>query len=142
MNVKVCITGLCGRGVDDGDGDEDNRLRTEERLDWNPVSAMSSWYGRWPIGDRPRERIPNDWELILRFSLAGGAGDGACTDARGASGAGGETGGETGATYWAWAAGYAAMYGNSSSSTGAGVYCGCGSPGVVEYVFSYGLIWA
>ena len=87
MNVNVCNMGLGGRGVDDGV--EDSPLRTEERLDLMLSLAMSSWYGRWPIGDRPRERIPIDWELALRFNLAG---DGACTGAGGASGAGDDTG--------------------------------------------------
>jgi len=88
MNVNVCNMGLRGRGVDDGD--EDSPLKTEERLDLFPISAMSSQYGRWPIGDLPRERILND-ELALRFKLAGGGGDGAGTGA-GASGTDGDTG--------------------------------------------------
>jgi len=87
MNVNVCMTGLRGRGVDDGV--EDSLLKTEERLDLTSSLAMSSLYGRWPIGDRPRERTPTDWELALRFNLAEAAGEGA---AGGASGAGGETG--------------------------------------------------
>lgn len=83
MNVNVCKKGLGGRGVDDRD--EDNPLKTEDRLDLIPALAMSSWYGRWPIGDRSRERIPNDWDLALRFDGRAGAGDGA-------TGAGGDAG--------------------------------------------------
>lgn len=89
MNVNVCNMGLGGRGVDGRD--EDSPLKTEERLDLISSLAMSSWYGRWPIGDRPRERILGDWELALRFNVTRGAGDGACTGAGGASGAGGDT---------------------------------------------------
>jgi len=97
MNVKVGMMGLRGRGVDDGD--EEKPLKTEERLDFLAL-AMSS-YGRWPIGDRPRERVSTDWELALRFIRTGGAGNGACIGAGGASGASGAGG----ATYWSCPAG-------------------------------------
>ncbi len=90
MKVNGCkMGGVGGRGVDDGD--EDSPLKTEERLDLIPALDMSSWYGRWPIGDRPRERIFNDSELALRFSRAGGPGDGVDTGARGTSGTGSDT---------------------------------------------------
>jgi hypothetical protein len=79
--------GLRGRGVDDGD--EENPLKTEERLDFLAL-AMSSC-GRWPIGERPRERISIEWELALRFIRIGATGDGACTGAGGVSGAGDAT---------------------------------------------------
>jgi hypothetical protein len=76
MDVNVCDTGLRGRGVDDGD--EDSLLKTEDCL--NLILAISSGYGRWPIGDRP-----------LRF-LAEGAGNGAGTGTSGTSGTDGATG--------------------------------------------------
>lgn len=115
MKVNVCKMGLRGRGVDDGE--EENPLKTEDRLDFLAL-AMSS-YGRWPIGDRPRERTPIDWELALRFIRTGGAGDSACTGAGGVLGAGG-------ATYWSCAAeAYAASYGCCCcSSARAGTYWG------------------
>ena len=79
--------GLRGRGVDDGV--EENPLKTEERLDFFAL-AMSSC-DRWPIGERPRERLSIEWELALRFIRIGATGDGACTGAGGVSGAGGAT---------------------------------------------------
>jgi hypothetical protein len=114
MKVNVCKMGLRGRGVDDGD--EENPLKTEDRLDFLAL-AMSS-YGRWPIGDRPRERTSIDWELALRFNRRGGVGE----SAGGVSGAGG-------ATYWSCAAGaYAASYGCCCSSARSGAYWGWASP--------------
>jgi hypothetical protein len=122
MKVNVCKMGLRGRGVDDGD--EENPLKTEDRLDFLAL-AMSS-YGRWPIGDRPRERTSIDWELALRFIRRVGAGDSAWTGAGGVSGAGGAGG----ATYWSCAAGaYAASYGCCCcSSARAGANWGWASP--------------
>lgn len=99
MNINVCKMGLGGCGV--ADGDEDSPLKSEERprahLDLGRASVMSPWYGRWPIGDRPRGRILGDWELDLHFNPTGGAGAGAGTGADGASSAGGAsgTGGDT-----------------------------------------------
>lgn len=89
MKVNVCMTGLGGRGVDDGD--EESPLKTEERRVLVPVLTMSSRYGRWPIGDWPRE-------LALRFNPERGADDGAGTGASNSSG-GGDGDGDTGATY-------------------------------------------
>ena len=114
MKVNVCKMGLRGRGVDDGE--EENPLKTDERLDFLAL-AMSS-YGRWPIGDRPRERT--SIELALRFIRTGGTGDSACTGVGGVLGACGASG----ATYWSCAAGaYVASYGCCSSAR-AGAYWG------------------
>ena len=120
MKVNVCCRmGLRGRGVDDGD--EENPLKTEERLDFLALAISSS--GRWPIGDRPRGRMSIDSELALRFIRTRGVGGGASAGAGGASGAG--------ATYWSWVAGaYAASYGCCCSWAGAGAYWGCTSPEV------------
>jgi len=74
----------------------------EERIDLVPALDISSWNGRWPIGDLPRERISGDRELDLRFVPARGAGDGpgVGTDAgTGAEGTPDAGGGDTCATY-------------------------------------------
>lgn len=60
MNVKVCRTGVSGIGVDAGDGDCATPCEhgtDEGRRCWLSAAlaaAMSSGYGRWPIGDLVR----------------------------------------------------------------------------------------
>jgi hypothetical protein len=82
MNVRVCWTGVSGIGVDAGDGDcatpPPCEVGTDEGRRWLSVAvaalaaAMSSGYGRWPIGDGARGGRPGD--SVFTFDDLAGVG--------------------------------------------------------------------
>jgi hypothetical protein len=82
MNVRVCRKGLRGVGVGDrvcvdaGEGNCVLARCTDGSLS-SALMAMSSGYGRWPIGDLPRGGRSGDLALACVERTGTGAGAGA-----------------------------------------------------------------